>query len=101
MIVVNVTVEIDPQHLAAMKEGIAAMETASCLEAGCLDYCFSVEVNDPSKLRITEKWESKEALFAHFTEPHMAAFQALIANYPPKGMEAFFYEAEAFTPPGM
>ena len=101
MIVVNVTLEIDPEHLPALKEGIAAMETASCLEAGCLDYCFSVEVNNSSKLRITEKWETMDALAAHFTAPHMAAFQALIANYPPKGMEAFFYEAEEFTPPGM
>lgn len=101
MIVVNVAVDIDPENLSAMKEGIATMEAASRAEAGCLDYTFSVELNDPSRLRITEKWETVEALAAHFQAPHMGAFQALMASYPPKGMEAFFYEAEEFTPPGM
>ena len=101
MIVVNVAVDIDPEHLPAMKEGIATMEAASRQEDGCLDYTFSVELNDPSRLRITEKWESMDALAAHFQAPHMGAFQALMASYPPKGMEAFFYEAEEVTPPGM
>lgn len=100
MVVVNVTVEIDPQHLDAIKEGIAAMESASRAEVGCLDYTFSVELNDSSKLRITEKWETMGALTAHFQAPHMAAFQALMGSYPPKGMQAFFYEAEEVTPPG-
>ena len=100
MVVVNVVVEIDPQQLDAMKEGIAAMESASRAEAGCLDYTFSVELNDASKLRITEKWETMDALAAHFQAPHMGAFQALMASYPPKGMQAFFYEAEEVTPPG-
>lgn len=101
MIVVNVAVEIDPEDLPAMKEGIATMETASRAEAGCLDYTFSVELNNPSRLRITEKWETMDALTAHFSAPHMGAFQALMTSCPPKGMEAFFYEAEEVKPPGM
>lgn len=101
MIVVNVAVEIDPEHLPAIKDGIAAMEIASRAEEGCLDYTFSVELNNTSRLRITEKWETMDALTAHFSAAHMDAFKALLASYPPKGMEAYFYEAEEVTPPGM
>lgn len=101
MIVVNVRVEIESSNLESMKVGIAAMEAASRLEPGCQDYTFSVEVNNAGALRITEKWDSMDALVAHFQAPHMADFQKLIAAFPPKNMEANFYEAEAVTPPGM
>jgi len=101
MIVVNVAVEIDPDHLEAMQPGIAAMETASRAENGCLDYTFSVEVNNKAILRITEKWDSMESLLAHFQVPHMADFQALMVAYPPKGMDANFYEATVVSVPGM
>lgn len=101
MIVVNVRVEIESSNLEAMMAGIAAMEVASRAEAGCQDYTFSVELNDPGALRITEKWDNMESLAAHFNAPHMAEFRKLIATYPPTGMDANFYEAEAVTPPGM
>ena len=58
------------------------------------------QVSDPNMLRITEKWDSLEDLMAHFQEPHMAEFQKVLAEHPPKGMQASFYEAEEFTPPG-
>ena len=101
MIVVNVSAEIDPANVAAMKEGIATMEVASRKEEGCQDYAFSIEINNAAMMRITEKWDTMDHLLAHFQAPHMAAFQALMASYPPKNMDANFYEATAVTPPGM
>ena len=101
MIVVNVTVEINPANLLEMKAGIAKMEQLSRAEEGCQDYTFSVELNDETKVRITEKWDSLDHLLAHFQAPHMGEFQALMGKYPPKSMDANFYEATAFTPPGM
>jgi quinol monooxygenase YgiN len=101
MIVVNVKAEVDPADLDTMKAGIAKMETASRAEDGCQDYTFSVELNNSAMLRITEKWDNMEALLAHFQAPHMADFRQLMGEHPPKSMEAFFYEAEEVTPPGM
>lgn len=101
MIVVNVKAEIDPANLEAMTAGIATMEAASRTENGCQDYTFSVELNNSAMLRITEKWDNMDALLAHFQAPHMGAFQALMGTYPPRSMEAFFYEAQEVTPPGM
>lgn len=93
MIVVNVKAEIDPANLSSMKAGIAKMEERSRAEPGCQDYTFSVELNNSAMLRITEKWETMEALIAHFHTPHMADFQKLIAQFPPKSMDSNFYEA--------
>jgi quinol monooxygenase YgiN len=101
MIVVNVCVEIDPANMAEMKEGIAKMEQLSRAEDGCRDYTFSVELNDETKVRITEKWDTLEHLLAHFQADHMGEFRALMGKYPPRSMDANFYEATAFSPPGM
>ena len=62
MIVVNATITASEETIAAMKPAIAKMEAASQAESGCHDYTFSVELNNPSVLRITERWESMEAL---------------------------------------
>ncbi len=101
MIVVNAEIETTEDNIEAMKAAIAKMEAASREEAGCYDYTFSVELNNPAKMRITERWESMEALAAHFGMPHMADFQAAMAANPPKSVEAKFYEATEVAPPGM
>ncbi len=100
MIVVNATITASAETIAAMQPAIAKMEAASRAESGCHDYTFSVELNNPSVLRITERWESMEALTEHFAMPHMAEFQAAMAENPPSGVEAKFYEVTEVQPPG-
>jgi len=99
MIVVNAVITATEQNIAAMKEAIATMEKASRAEAGCHDYTFSVELNNPKVLRITEKWETMDDLKAHFAMPHMADFQAAMAANPPEAVEAKFYEVTEVAPP--
>ena len=96
MIVVNGTVETDVEAIEELKSVLATMEAASRAEEGCDDYTFSVEVNDPSKVRITERWHDEEALRAHFASEHMAAFQAAMGKRPPRNMSITFYRAEPF-----
>ncbi len=98
MIVVNGVIRSSAESIAALKDAVATMEAASRAEEGCHDYTFSVELNDPEVLRVTESWETMEALEAHFKAPHMAEFQAAMANHPPKSVELKFYEATEFTP---
>ena len=98
MIVVNAIVKSTPEDIVALQGAISAMEAASREEEGCLDYTFSVELNDSSTIRITEKWRSLEDLQAHFEMPHMAEFQAIMGQHPPQSMEANFYEAEEIQP---
>ena len=59
----------------------------------CLSRLFS-SISDPTRIRITERWHSIEALAAHFQTPHMAAFQQVMAANPPKNVTAHCYDAE-------
>ena len=98
MIVVNAVVTSTPEDIVALQSAIGAMEAASREESGCDDYTFSVELNNSSVLRITEKWHSVEALMAHMQTPHMAEFQKTMGAHPPVSMDVKFYEVEEINP---
>ena len=98
MIIVNGVLTTTPENIAAAQEAIGIMEQASRAEAGCDDYTFSVELNNPGMMRITEKWHSIEALREHMASPHMAEFQKAIAAHPPTSMAITFYEAKEIQP---
>ncbi len=69
-----------------VRDAIRIMEEESRKESGCLTYAFSVDINDPTIMRIYERWESMEALEAHFKAPHMAVFQKALGGIQPKSM---------------
>lgn len=98
MIVVNGVVRSTQEAISALQGAVAAMETASRAEEGCLDYTFSIELSESTVIRITEKWENLESLQAHFNTPHMAEFQAAMGAYPPESMDVHFYEVEEIQP---
>jgi quinol monooxygenase YgiN len=100
MIVINARVSADAATIAQLKQAIAVMERASRAEPGCRDYTFSVELNDPDTLRITELWDDMDALKAHFATPHMAEFGKAMQAHPPKGMELRCFEAREVPLPG-
>ena len=95
MIVVIVEVRIEEGAEAAAKDAIATMETESRKEPGCHTYAFSVDINDPTMMRIIERWESEEALHAHFATPHMAAFSQAIGSIGVLSMDVQAYELGA------
>ena len=60
-----------------------AMKTqveATRAETGCEHYAFARDVLDPDRLVVSERWRDREALDAHFKEPHMAAFNAVLGS---------------------
>lgn len=100
MIIVHVTVDSSPEAIETVKEALATMEAASRAEEGCVDYTFCTEVTDPSTARVVECWESMDALMAHFTSPHMAAFQQALQANPMGEMKIKMFEATETAPPG-
>jgi quinol monooxygenase YgiN len=94
MIVINARIAMDAAGIAQLKEAIRVMEVASRAEPGCRDYTFSVELNDPDTLRITELWDDMPALAAHFATPHMAEFGQALQAHPPKSLDVHCYEAK-------
>jgi len=82
---------------AAWEEARGAMETmirASREEAGCIDYAYSIDMLEPNRLRIIERWVDLDALKAHFAMPHMAVFRAALAKAGPQNLEVRMYDAE-------
>ena len=92
MITITAIIQSSTADIAALKDVIAEMETASQAEDGCLDYTFCQEVSNPDVLRINERWESMDALQAHFATPHMAKFNTAIGEHPPKSMDLSIHE---------
>lgn len=92
MIVVNVEVTIEPGAADKARDAVKAMEHATRKEAGCLTYAFSVDISDPGMIRVTERWESMDAIKAHMASPHMADFQRAIMTLQPKGFDVKAFE---------
>jgi quinol monooxygenase YgiN len=98
MIVVNAIVETSRENIDGLRDAITLMEILSREEAGCHDYTFSIELNNPNTLRITERWESLNDLQRHFRSAHMAEFQTAIASHTPLNIDISFYEATPISP---
>ena len=98
MIVIVAEIRVEEGAVEQVQEGLAVMEQASRMEEGCLTYAFSVDVNDPTLVRITELWETEEALQKHFTMPHMAEFGAVLAQVNIVSMEGKAYKVAGEFP---
>lgn len=48
---------------------------ATRTENGCNAYSYAEDVLDPGLFRVSELWESREALVLHFAAPHMQEWQ--------------------------
>ncbi|MEO0419620.1 MAG: putative quinol monooxygenase [Pseudomonadota bacterium] len=80
MLMVIGTAKLGEGAIDAGRDALEAMITASREEDGCIDYAYSIDILDPSIMRITEKWVDEAALVTHFQTPHMAAFQQALAS---------------------
>lgn len=65
------TIRIPPGSLERARPAMAAMIDASRAEAGCRAYSYAEDVIEPGLIRVTEIWESRAALSAHFESAHL------------------------------
>lgn len=94
MIVIEGTVRVPPEQVEAARPAMEKMIRASRAEAGCLDYAYSADLLDPGLIRVAERWESREALAAHFKTSHMAEWRAQFATFSITDRSLRLYEAE-------
>lgn len=80
------------------RDAISKMMAASNAEEGCILYAFSQDIANPTIIRISEKWESQEALTAHFDAPHMAEFMSAMAEAKIVSMDTKLYDASGERP---
>ena len=48
---------------------------ATRLEPGCISYDLNLSTSDPLRVTFVERWDSREALNAHFSAPHFKTFR--------------------------
>ncbi|WP_400766631.1 putative quinol monooxygenase [Methylosinus sporium] len=65
------TIRIPPGSLERARPAMAAMIHASRAEPGCLAYSYAEDVLEPGLVRVTEIWENRAALTAHFASDHL------------------------------
>jgi quinol monooxygenase YgiN len=63
-------------------------------EVGCLHYAFAQDIADPDLIRISERWESQEALAAHGASAHMAEFNKAMGGVQREGADLRLYTAD-------
>ncbi len=74
MIVVIGRVRVEEPNRAELVAELEKMQTASREEDGCIRYGFFSAVEDPLSFVAVEEWRDREALDAHFTQPHLQEF---------------------------
>ena len=74
MIMVVGHARFDPGDLDHLKRLAGPMIEASRAEAGCVDYCYALDLLADGVLHVYERWRDLDALKFHFQTPHMATF---------------------------
>ena len=92
MLIVVVEVGVNDGAIDRVKDTIKMMEDETRKEAGCTTYAFSIDINDANTVRIIERWESMDALRAHFKSPHMAAFNTALGDLQPTSFDVKCYD---------
>jgi len=86
MIVLHVSLPVDPAHRDDAIDLITDLVEQSNREAGTIDYRAAVDVQDENTIHIFEQYEDEAALESHTETDHYRAFQeespALLAGEP-------------------
>jgi quinol monooxygenase YgiN len=71
MIAVHASFRLPPEAVEPARPMMRAVIAATQAEPGCRAYAMGEDVTEPSLILVTELWDSREALAAHFETPHM------------------------------
>lgn len=75
MLYLIATLKIKPGSLPAIMEAVMPCIEATRQEKGCISYDLHQSLTDPETLVFVERWETRQALENHFTEPHLIAWR--------------------------
>jgi len=94
MIGIEGKVRTPPGNLEAARPVKEQMIRASRAEPGCIDYAYAIGVLDPGLVRITERWESREALTTHFKAAQLATWRSFFSHLGITDRALRLFEAE-------
>lgn len=92
------TVDVDPARRDdALAAGLPHLEATRAQE-GCLDYVWAADPLVPGRIHVFERWESREALAAHFAGPHYLAMRDTVAAHGIRGVAVEKYRPALAEP---
>jgi len=66
MLIITGTIKVESeQELARVKDALIRRAKRSRQDEGNIDYVFAQNLEDPTEVRLTEKWDSEASLNAH------------------------------------
>ena len=80
MIVVTGHLTIAPEHRDTALAAIADLLPPTRAEDGNEEYRYSIDLEDPNRINIEERWASEEAMTAHMGSEHLATFMGVIGG---------------------
>lgn len=89
---------IPVENLAAARPLMIAVMQASRAEDGCIEYNYAEDLAEPGLIRVSEVWESREHLAAHFKSAHMQRWIAERADLGLTGRQVTGFAAERGEP---
>jgi quinol monooxygenase YgiN len=98
LVLISGHVRVRPDALDQARFEASRMAELSRAEPGCREYRFSVDLDDPTIVRVFECWESEAALATHFETPHFAAFGEVVTEVIDGESEFVKYDASGARP---
>lgn len=80
------------ENIEAARPAMERVVTLTRAEQGCHGYSYAPDLLDPCLIRISEKWESDEALAAHLATPHMDEWKRVREGFGLTGRSVTMYE---------
>jgi len=65
-----------PGGIEKLKDEMRTVVEATRREDGCINYDFAVDVADPTRLIVFERWRDQKSLDGHIKSPHIASWRA-------------------------
>ncbi|MEU8976593.1 putative quinol monooxygenase [Streptomyces monashensis] len=84
------TARSKPERTAELKQLLLSFVEPTRREAGCLEYHFLEDRNEPGVFVFYEAWRSQADLDAHLALPHMRAFWERRMDYLESDLEIRF-----------
>jgi len=72
-----------PGGIDALRDEMEKLVDATRREDGCINYDFAIDIADPTRLIVFERWRDQAALERHTQSPHIAAWRAAGATAGP------------------
>lgn len=81
MIYVIATLHIRPEKRADFLEDARTVIAQTLKEEGCISYDLTSSITGPNEFVFVERWETRDALAAHFETPHLQEWRRVSDDY--------------------